>query len=26
VWDVSYPQSQKLDDRPPSTHAPENGA
>ena len=26
VWDVSYPQSQKLDDRPPSTHAPESGA
>jgi N-acetylglucosamine-6-phosphate deacetylase len=26
LWDLSYPQSQKLDDRPPSTHAPENGA
>jgi N-acetylglucosamine-6-phosphate deacetylase len=26
VWDVSYPQFQKLDDRPPSTHAPEDGA
>jgi N-acetylglucosamine-6-phosphate deacetylase len=26
LWDVSYPQSQKLDDRPPSTHAPEDGA
>jgi N-acetylglucosamine-6-phosphate deacetylase len=26
LWNLSYPQSQKLDDRPPSTHAPENGA
>jgi N-acetylglucosamine-6-phosphate deacetylase len=26
VWRLRYPQSQKLDDRPPSTDAPETGA
>ena len=26
VWSLRYPQSQKLDDHPPSTNAPEHGA